>query len=142
MTADRGADTRSCWTRTQSFVRRERPFDFTPYVYRGGEKLYGDLFEHFDELDIEESMVFQVPNWETLAIRDILQLRVGEDMVEVHSVWPEDVYGNSDQIHGFLCKEYFEGHFKEGEERHPASDVVLEKRLREDGDLDLEAFWP
>ena len=87
-------------------------------------------------------MVFQVPNWETLAIRDILQLRVGEDMVEVHSVWPEDVYGNSDQIHGFLCKEYFEGHFKEGKERHPASDVVLEKRLREDGELDLEAFWP
>ncbi|CAN9284319.1 unnamed protein product [Alternaria alternata] len=108
----------------------------------GGEKLYGDLFEHFEELDIEESMVFQVPNWETLAIRDILQLRVGEDMVEGHSVWPEDVYGNSDQIHGFLCKEYFEGHFKEGKERHPASDVVLEKRLREDGELDLEAFWP
>ncbi|CAN9411221.1 unnamed protein product [Alternaria alternata] len=108
----------------------------------GGEKLYGDLFEHFEELDIEESMVFQVPNWETLAIRDILQLRVGEDMVEGHFVWPEDVYGNSDQIHGFLCKEYFEGHFREGKERHPASDVVLEKRLREDEDLDLEAFWP
>ncbi|OAG19961.1 hypothetical protein CC77DRAFT_1062290 [Alternaria alternata] len=141
-TAGHGADTRSCWTRTQRFVRRERPFDFTPYVYRGGEKLFGDLFEHFEELDIEESMVFQVPNWETLAIRDILQLRVGEDMVEVHSIWPEDVYGYSDQIHGFLCKEYFEGHFKEGKERHPASDVVLEKRLREDGELDLEAFWP
>ena len=120
----------------------KRPFDFTPYVYRGGEKLYAGEFENFDSLDNEESMLFQVPNWETLAIRDILQLRVGEEMAEGRFVWPEDLYGHSDQIHGFLCKEFFEDYFIDRKETHLASDVVLEKRLREDEDLDLEAFWP
>jgi hypothetical protein len=120
----------------------KRPFDFTPYVYRGGEKLYAGEFENFDGLDNEESMLFQVPNWETLAIRDILQLRVGEEMAEGRFVWPEDLYGHSDQIHGFLCKEFFEDYFIDRKETHLASDVVLEKRLREDEDLDLEAFWP
>jgi hypothetical protein len=58
----------------------KQPFDFIPYIYRGGENLDLDIYDNFYILAHEESMVLQLPGWETCNVRDIARLRVIEEM--------------------------------------------------------------
>ncbi|KAH6848497.1 hypothetical protein BKA58DRAFT_406715 [Alternaria rosae] len=117
----------------------KRAFDFSPFVYQGGEKLDFNFYDNFYIFEDEESMVFQIPGWETWDVGDIGRLRVYEEMVEGRQ-FPDEWFGYPDGRLGDYWELYYEDLLQDMEGRRTVSDEVLEGRLRAEK-LDPETFW-
>jgi len=97
------------------------------------------LYDELHILEDEESMVFQVPGWETWNVGDIGRMRVYEEMTEERQL--TDIWSRHPDAE---LKDYWEFHYKgllqDMERRRTVSDEVLAGRLRAEK-LDPVAFW-
>ena len=114
------------------------PFDLSRFVHQGREELGIAPNNEFHILEDEESMVFQIPDWEAWDVGDIGRMRVYEEMIEERStdIW----FGHGD----VELEDYWEFHYKgllqDMEGKRTVSDEVLEERLRAEK-LDPVTFW-
>jgi len=117
----------------------KRPFDLSRFVHQGGEELGLTLHNEHHILEDEESIVFQVPGWETWDVGDIGRMRVYEEMIEerqLTDIW----FGHRDVELEDYWDSYYKGLLQVMEGRRTVSDEVLEERLRAEK-LDPEEFW-